>query len=300
MRKIILFFLLSIGIFNFVYAFDVKSKNTTVIIPFPPGGGVDQTFRHFEKYANEKGITFVPIYKAGAEGLIGMNEIAGSPKDGSYISFTTVGAIATQQLNNPKTDIEVITATRLSIFAIFVHKDSQIKSFDDLMTEKEITFANGAPGQKAVIEQMSIQSKKKINPLMVSYKGGAPAIQDVIGRHIEVGVVPVQLIAPHFKSGTIRILAVTSKAPYDDLPSVPSIYNYFPQWKNYEAQVVVMPKDSNPAAIKFWSELLTEYTSNKNVRSDFIKEYTELAPTGKSFVDSAVKSNLEFMSNFKK
>lgn len=64
------------------------------VIPFSPGGGVDQAFRHFQKYADARGINFVAIYKAGADGLIGSTEVAEAKPDGLTLGFGTVATVA--------------------------------------------------------------------------------------------------------------------------------------------------------------------------------------------------------------
>lgn len=167
-------------------AFDAKQRPITVVIPFAPGGGVDQTFRHFEKWANERGLTFTVIYKPGAEGLIGMNEIAGMPRDGYHISFGTAGTVAVQRIKNPTADLELITAIKNSITAFITHRDSGINSFTDLYSVKGLTMAYGAPGQKMTMEQLIEISKGRVNGKLIPYKGGGPVVQDLIGNHVQL------------------------------------------------------------------------------------------------------------------
>ena len=93
MNKIILAFLC-------LFSFNIFAE-TKVIVPFGQGGGVELSLRHFEKYVNEnKNEKFIVMMKPGAEGLIGLQELSKSPKDGTFIGYTTIGSVASVVKNN--------------------------------------------------------------------------------------------------------------------------------------------------------------------------------------------------------
>lgn len=258
-----------------VHAFDATIKETQVIIPFAPGGGVDQTFRHFEKWASAKNIKLNPVYKPGAEGLIGMNEIIKMPKDGYHISFGTAGTVAVQRIKNPSAEVEVITGIKNSITAFVTHKDSGINSIADLNKMSSVTMAVGAPGQKMTMEQLIEISKGSIKGKLIPYKGGGPVVQDIIGNHVQFAAVPMQIVKAHIDTGTLKLLAVGSRNSLKDFPSVPTIYKIYPEWKDNDGFGVFMPKGSDPKAVKFWSDLLKEYMSDPKVQEEFVKDYNE-------------------------
>jgi len=291
MKKIIKF--LSVLMFSgALYAADTVK----VIIPFAPGGGVDQTMRHFEKWAAKKNIKLVPIYKPGAEGLIGMNELAVSSPDGSFISFATVATLAVQRIKNPESGVIPLTGIKTSVMAVITNVDSDIKQFSDLYNGKnEKTFGQGAPAQKLFIDQMIQQSQGKIKAISVPYKGGAPVIQDILGNHISVGVVPLQIVKSQIDSGKVRLLAVGSKNRLSEFPNVPSIFEFFKSWKNNDGFVVVLPKGVSPAAVEYWNSILLEYTTNKDVLKDFSNEYTEIIQFGVDNLELLVNSAINEM-----
>jgi len=280
-KKIIMPFLM-LGIMSTASAFDAAKQSVNVIIPFAPGGGVDKTFRHFEKWAANKNINFNPVYKPGAEGLIGMNEIAGMPKDGYHISFGTAGTIAVQRIKNPSAELELITGIKNSITAFVTHKDSGITSIKDLEKINNPTLAVGAPGQKMTMDQLLDLSGGKIKGKLIPYKGGGPVVQDIIGNHVNLAAVPMQIVKAHIDAGTLKLLAVGAKVRVAEFKHVPTIFEIFPTWKDNDGFAVVMPKGSDPAAVQYWTDLIREYINDKNVQRDFVKDFNESTPFGKA------------------
>jgi tripartite-type tricarboxylate transporter receptor subunit TctC len=275
-------------------AFDAKSKPVNVIIPFSPGGGVDQTFRHFERWASSRGINFNPIYKPGAEGLIGMNDIAGMPKDGYHISFGTAGTVAVQRIKNPSAELELVTGIKNSVTAFVTHRDSGIKEFGDLYKIESLSMAYGAPGQKMSMEQILDLSKGKIKGKLIPYKGGGPVVQDIVGNHVQLGAVPLQIVKQHIDAGTVRLLALGNDLK--EFPNTPNIYKFFPDWKRQDCFAFIMPKGSDPQAVKFWTELIKEYMNDKKVQEEFAKDFNESIPFGKDTLESIVSSAVSSLS----
>ena len=278
------------------YAFNPTAKPITVVIPFAPGGGVDQTFRHFEKYANKKGLNFVPAYKPGAEGLIGMNEIASMPKDGYHISFGTVATIATQRIKNPTAELDPVTAIRNSISAYITHKNSGINSIQDLY-KSTVTVGYGAPGQKMLLEKFVELSKIKPNFIWVPYKGGAPLVQDIAGGHVQFGAPPLSVSKTMIDSGKIKLLAVGSSQRLQEYPDVPTVNSILPGWQDVDAFTFILPKNTDLGAEKFWSQFLKEYMSDRSVQADFIKEFNELNEFGRKPVEKLIKNAITALSN---
>jgi tripartite-type tricarboxylate transporter receptor subunit TctC len=277
------------------YAFDPTANPIKVVIPFAPGGGVDQTFRHFEKYAAKKGLTFIPIYKPGAEGLIGMNEIAGMPKDGYHVSFGTVGTIAVQRVRNSAAELDPITAIRNSVTSYVSSKNSGINSIQDLY-KATVTVGYGAPGQKMLLEKFSEMSKKKPNFIWVPYKGGALLVQDLAGGHVQFGAPPLIISKALIDSGKIKLLAVGSSQRLKEYPDVPTTNSIFPGWEDVDAFTFILPKNTDPAAEKYWSQFLKDYMSNTDVQADFIKEFNELNEFGRKPVEKLIKNAVTALS----
>jgi tripartite-type tricarboxylate transporter receptor subunit TctC len=282
---------------NTAQAFDAYSKPVTVVIPFAPGGGVDQTFRNLQKYAATKGITLTPMYKPGAEGVIATRELISMPEDGFHLSVTTAGVIANYRITNPETDVVPITAIRDSIMVFVTHNNSNINTFDDLEKSvkegKKISFGYGAPGQKMVLDQFFSFVKPTTAPLLVPYKGGAPVVADLAGGHIDVAAVPLSIVKSHIDSGKLKLLAVGAKNKVDGLPDATLVKVKYPKWEDPDAFAVVVEKGTNPAAIKFWSEFMKEYVTDSAVKKEFANEYTVPAEFGSKAVEKMIELSIK-------
>lgn len=277
----------------YVYSFDAKSKPINVIIPFAPGGGVDQSFRHLQKYAIEKGINLVGVYKPGADGLIAMRELAEMSKDGFSISITTAGVLANQELKDSNKCCTTITGIRDSIGAFVVYPGSRIKSLDDLEKSvkqgDDIKFGYGAPGQLMVLDQFFDLVKPAKQPLLVPYKGGAPVVNDLLAGHIDVAQVPLSIVKNHIDAGKLILIATTNaKMPGDKIPQIEEKY---PKWQSLDPFTFTMPSGAKPEAVKFWNDFLKEYVENKQVQQDFIKENTIAVPFGYKNVSNSIEEN---------
>lgn len=299
MKKILGILSLSIAMIlpQIAHAFDLTAKEIKVVIPFAPGGGVDQTFRHFEKYLLKKGIKFIPIYKPGAEGLIGMNEISRMPKDGYHISIGTAANVAIQQIKNPSAELHLVSGIRNAIPALVTHKDSGINSIQDLY-KGEKTFGIGAPGQRIYVDQMLELSNGQLTVIQILYKGGAPLVQDLLGNHIQLGVPPLIITKPHIDAGTLRVIAIGSDIKLKEFPNTPLIREVFKSWKETDVYAFILPKGTDPAAVKAWTDLLKEYTSDKTVREEFLKDFNEPIPFGNEFIESTVKLAVDRLSKY--
>jgi tripartite-type tricarboxylate transporter receptor subunit TctC len=296
-KKVLLSFAIALGVITSVHAFDPKSKPITVLVPFAPGGGADQTFRHFEKWASQKhGLTFTPVYKAGADGLIGMTELSKMPKDGYHIGFITGGTIAVQRIKTPESEVHPLTATRGSIMALVTHVDSGINSMADIAhPNKTRTLAYGAPGQLMFMEQL-LAVNPKIKGKLSPYKGASPAVQDVIGKHVDIGAVPFTVVKQHVDAGTLRLLALGTREVLPEYAKVPTIYSVYPGWQDQDGQVVGVPKGLNQDALKFWNTILSEYVNDKEIRAELTKTYNEVVPFGPKYVEELVNSAVKAMS----
>jgi tripartite-type tricarboxylate transporter receptor subunit TctC len=273
------------------------TKPVTVIIPFTPGGGADGTFKHLQKYANTKGINMVPLYKPGADGLVGMSELSLMQTDGHVISVATAGTIAVAKNNSASYELTKITQLRRSIFAFVSSKKSDIKTITEL--EKglngKLNAGYGAPGQLTVLYQFFTLANT-VKPTIVPYKGASPVVNDLLGGHIDFAALPLQVVSSHVAAGKLNLIATTSRHTLDEFP-VESIYKRFPSWQETDSFCVIAPPNLNKAALDFWSNFLKDYLSNRDNLKDFTKEYTEIMPFGPEGLDRTVKNSMARLSN---
>jgi len=282
------------------YAFTPKNNPITVIIPFAPGGGVDQTFRHFEVWANKKGYNFVAQFKPGADGLIGMDTIASSPKDGYTVSFGTAGTVATQRLKNPNAELIVVTAIRTSITGFVTSVKSNIKSLDELdsrlRSKDGVSIGVGAPGQSIVIDQIIELSKTQEKQTIVNYKGGNPVVVDLVGGHIDLAGVPLNIVSRHIESNKVKLIGVTSDKRLDQYPTVPIINEKYLGYKNLDGILFILPSKVDKSVVDFYTNLLKEYLNDPTVTKDFVKDYYHALPFGQQYAEQLIDSTKNRLS----
>ncbi len=288
-------FTLQVGIAN--AEFNPAGKQVNVIMPFAPGGGVDQTFRHLQTYAAKKGVTLVGIYKPGAEGLIAMSELVTKPADGFTVSVTTAGVIANYRLKNPSTDIVAISGIRDSIMALVVSNKSQIESLEqldkDLKEGKKLNVGYGAPGQQMFLEQFfELAKAKKQGPTMVPYKGGGPVVTDILGGHIDVAAVPLSIVRAHIESGKVKLIGLASRAKIDGYDSIPLMKNKYPKWEEFDNFAFVAEKGTDKEAITWWSNFLKDYINDESVRKEFTRDLTVPVEFGTANLERTIQSSI--------
>lgn len=279
-------------------AFDPTAKPITVVIPFAPGGGVDQTFRHFEKYADAKGIKMNGVYKAGADGLIGMTDIANAPNDGYTVSFGTAGTLAVLAIKKPEAKVIPVTGIANSFTAFVVSTKTNITTFNELDSAikngSSLKFGFGAPGQKMVLEQLFELAKASKKPIMVPYKGGGPVVVDLVGGHIDVAAVPFSLVKSHIDSGAVRLVAVSD--PAKDYPNATVITKRYPAWEDTDGFAFILPGNTDPAIVNTWSRILEQYMNDPAVREHYAKTYAQMYPFGPKTIEKVTKAAVAKLS----
>lgn len=290
---VLLFFFL-----NSVSAIELKNKTINVVIPFPPGGGVDLTFQNLKKYAESKNIKLVAKYKSGAEGLIGMIEISNMPNDGLNVGIVTTGTIATYW--KKKNDISLIplTGIRNSISGLIVNSGSNIRTFDQykiaLADNSNFSIGVGAPGQKMLVDQLLSILKIENRTLIVPYKGGLAVLSDLQGGHISTAILPLNIIAKHIDNGSIRLIALNAdKTPknYNAL----LLKDVLVGWKDVDWYHFILPSNTSKEIKEAWLNFLQEYSSDKEVQKSFVDDFTETVPFGESAALDNVKIFFEKM-----
>ena len=205
-----------------------------MVVGFPPGGGVDQAARLIASGMSKVlGQTIVIENRAGAGGSIGAVAVAKSPPDGYTILMGNTGSLTINPFLTPgqsvKTmnDFEPVALVSTAPLAIVAKNTLPAKNLTELVklakaSPDKYTFGTGGSGSIShlAIELLKLESGIKL--LHVPYKGGSPAIQDLLANQVDLVIDGVPLAAPLVLDGRIKGLAVTSKDRSAVLPSVPT------------------------------------------------------------------------------
>jgi tripartite-type tricarboxylate transporter receptor subunit TctC len=275
---------------SMTYAFDSNKEPIQVIIPFSPGGGVDATFRSIATYANKQNIKLVPIYKPGAEGLIGMNELSKSKSDGSVIGIVTSGNIAIYRIKNNTDNIKPIIGIRNSPIAIVVNSNSRIKTLADyenaIINDANLSFGFAAPAQRMYFLQLLELMKIKNSPNMIPYKGGSNVVTDLLGGHITSAILPLNIVSKHIDSGALRLLATNSSTEYSNVTLLQTKY---PAWQDFDWYCLVMPPDSSIESQKYWINFVKQYLVDPHTAEEFKQDNIEFVSKDMESAENTVK-----------
>jgi tripartite-type tricarboxylate transporter receptor subunit TctC len=228
--------LLAAGLARPALAQTVK-KPVHVIVGFPAGGGTDVTARVIaEALRGAYASTVLVENKPGASARLAVEYVKNAEPDGSAMLFTpdfpiTLYPHSFKSLSyDPLTDFTPVGPATNSMLSYNVGPavPSSVKSLGDYVqwckanpdkASFGTTSAGGTPHFAGVM--LSNEAKVPLNP--VHYRGGAPALQDVVGGHIAASVNPTSESMPLYQAGTIRILAVTGAKRSEFLPDVPTM-----------------------------------------------------------------------------
>jgi tripartite-type tricarboxylate transporter receptor subunit TctC len=217
-----------------VHAQPYPSHLIKVIVPYVAGGAVDIVARTVAQPLSEA--LKQPIIvdnRPGASANIGMEAAAKSPPDG-YTLLMASNGIATNMALFPSlgfdTGRDFVPVARIGYapLVIVVPASSPAKSFKDLIANAKaqpgkLTYGSAGNGSSGHLAGELLRSTATIDVLHVPYKGGAPAITDLLGERLSfMPINPVEVMA-HIKSGKLRALAVASDKRFPLLPDVPTV-----------------------------------------------------------------------------
>ena len=205
-----------------------------IIVPYAAGGAVDIVARNIgQPLAEALKQPVVVDNRPGASANIGMEMAAKAASDG-YTLLMASNGIATNMALFPnlafdgRRDFAPIARIGYAPLVIVVPASSSAKSLKDLvaMAKAEpgkLTYASAGNGSSGHLAGELLKSTAKIDVLHVPYKGGAPAITDLLGERISfMPINPVEVIA-HIRAGKLRALAVASDKRFALLPDVPTV-----------------------------------------------------------------------------
>ncbi|MGH8617573.1 MAG: Bug family tripartite tricarboxylate transporter substrate binding protein, partial [Burkholderiales bacterium] len=219
------------------------SKPVRLIVPWPAGGTTDILGRVIgQKLSETWGQPVVIENRGGAAGNIGTEVVVRAPADGYTLLFGNMGTHATNQFMytgmtfDPVTDLAPLSLIANVGTVLVVHPNLPVKNVKDLVAlakarPGQLDYASGGVGSFNQLCAELLTLMTKINIVHVPYKGGAPAVADLLGGHVAMLFTGAPVTMSHIKAGKLKILAVTDSKRVGALPNVPTVGESIPGYE---------------------------------------------------------------------
>ena len=210
------------------------SKTVRFVITYPAGGGSDFTARPIAQKLTERwGQSVVVDSRPGGSAMIGTDFVVKSPADGytlllSASSEMSMNVVLFKKMPyDPIRDLQPITLVGTTP-PVLAHPSLPAKTVKELVALARakpgaLSYASIGNGTPQHFAGELMKTTFNIDMVHVPYKGAAPALIDLLGGHVPIGLTAPTTAIPHIKSGRLRALAVTSAQRSGALPEVPTV-----------------------------------------------------------------------------
>ena len=259
----VLIFLAAILAAGAVSAQSYPTKPVKLVVGFPAGGPADIFGRTFaQALSNGLGQPVIVENKSGVGGVLGIDSVAKSTPDGYTLGFNNQGSVAmapfafTKMPFNPNKDLALITTVVKVPEVVVVNPSLPVKTLADLIdyakaNPGKIAFGSAGAGGITHLACELLKSEAHIDVLHVPYKGAAPAVSDLLGGQVQMGIFDVPVVLPHIQQHKFKALAVTSAKRAATLPDVPTTGEVgYPKVISDNWYGLVAPAATPPAVLK--------------------------------------------------
>jgi tripartite-type tricarboxylate transporter receptor subunit TctC len=289
-------------------AFAQAARTVRIIIPFPAGGGTDVLARIVgEKLRGTYAGTVIIENRVGASGRTGVEAVKAAEPDGGTLLFIpdflfTVYPHSFRRLSyDPLADFAPVAMVARSGLAVSAGPalPESIRTIQAYVAwarahPKNAFFATTSAGGTPHFIGMMLARDSGVELSPVHYKGGAPALQDLLGGQIPISVNPVSEILPYARSGKLRVLVTTGAQRSPFLPEVPTLAESgFPQivvepWLGFFA-----PAKTSADTISRLASAIAEVLKSPETTQSFEKFGNQVVSSSPASVAAALKAELE-------
>lgn len=210
------------------------SGNVHLYVPYPPGGSTDALARKMAaRLAEGNDQSFIVENRAGGNNVIAARALMGRPADGKHIvihdlaMFSINPWLFSNLAYTPESFQPVNILTQFA-FVLLVNNESKYDSFQDLLEDiknkpEAATYGSAGLGNPTHLVMELLKAETGMNMTHTPYKGGGPAINDLMGGHVDTVLMDIPGAFPYIQSKRLKPLVVTSAERHPLLPDVPTV-----------------------------------------------------------------------------
>ena len=258
------------------------SRPVRIVVGFPAGGATDIQARLMGEWLTERlGQQFIVENKPGASGNIGTETVAKAPADGyTLLQVVTPHAINAALYTNLNFDFirdiaPVICLARLA-YIVVVNPSVPATTLPEFIAYAKanpgkINYGSAGQGTPQNIACELFKMMTGLNLVHVPYRGGAPAVADLVSGHLQVIFAPVSEVIQHIKSGKLRALAVTTATRLDVLPDVPTVGDFVPGYEASGFAGIGAPRNTPADIIELLNKELNAGLADSKIKTRIVE-----------------------------
>lgn len=271
------------------------TRPVSIVVPFASGGPTDASARVVAKVLTAQlGQQVLVENKAGAGGVVGTTGVARATADGYTLLWGGTSSLAVApalypnvQFDPVKSFVPIGMATRGPMLLVGRAglPPSTVQDLVAYTRQHKVSMGSGGAGTLAHLAGEYFQEVSSAQMLHVPYRGGAPALQDLLGGQIDVVFDNLSFLLPHVQSGRIKVYAVTSAQRHPLLPDVPTVAEVYGQgFEVYSWFGLVAPAGTPPEVLAKLSAAMSQVNGNAEARQALAAARLEsVATTPESF-----------------
>jgi tripartite-type tricarboxylate transporter receptor subunit TctC len=283
---------------------DLPKGPITLVVPFAAGGATDVVSRHVAKKVSEQiNQTIIIENVTGAGGVVGATRVAKAKPDGQTLLMGTISThtinplMAKQSPYDPVVDFTAISMIVTVPNVLLVPAQSKATNVAELVAmlkaePGKYSYGSSGVGTPPNLSGELLKSMAGVKMEHVPYRGGAPAMNDLIGGQIPILFDVLSGAAPFIKAGTARALAVTTKKRAGSFPDIPTVAESgLPDYETYTWNAIFGPPGMAPAMTERLSAEFRKATLDPDVKQRLIELSGE--PVGSAPAELAAQVKAE-------
>ncbi|WP_326539834.1 Bug family tripartite tricarboxylate transporter substrate binding protein [Pseudorhodoferax sp.] len=285
-------------------ASDYPTKPIRIVVPYAAGGSTDTLARLVaERLGKQLGQPAVVDNRPGASEQIAISHVAKSAPDGYTLLLSTLSGLAVNPGLYPKLPYDVqkdltpivLAATVPSV--VVVHPSVPVKTMAELGSYLKskpgsVSYASAGAGTPSHLGMEYYKRANGVDPVHVPYKGGAPALQEVMGGQVQLMMALVPEAMPMVKGGRLRALAVTSNKRLASYPDLPTVAESGGQdldvtfWYGF-----VAPAGTPPAIVAKLNQTINQILAEKDVQAKLAEMNLDVVGGAPAQLTALIKSD---------